>query len=287
MFDRILFPTDGSEGAKTVRDHVYDLAEHQDATVHILNVADTTAMSVTRVEGEVTDALEHQGEQIVQEVAAAAADQGINTVTEVLQGGVPETIVEYVDEYGMDLVIMPTRGRTGLNRLLLGSVTDRVIRSASVPVLTVNPEADRLHFPYRDVLVPTDGSETADKALECGVNIVNTCGATLHLLSIVNVPRLGVDISSDRQIDVLEERAAEVIDEATAYAERESVTSVDGTVEHGSVLHQEILSYVEAHDVGLIVIGTHGRTGLDRYLVGSVAAKVVRTAPVPVMTVPK
>lgn len=286
MFDRILFPTDGREAATAVRTHVFDLADRHDATVHVLNVADTTATSTTRVGGDVIDALERRGEDVVDEAATAAAERGISTVTEVLQGGVSETVVEYATEYGMDLVVMPTRGRTGLHRLLLGSVTARVIRSASVPVLAVPPDPDA-GVPYREVLVPTDGSDTANRALERGVGVANAHESTLHLLSVVDVASLGIDVYSGVRADALEERAAEAIEEATAYAERASVPSVVGTVERGRAVHAVVRSYVEAHDVDLVVVGTHGRTGLARHLVGSVAGRTVRTAPVPVMVVPK
>jgi nucleotide-binding universal stress UspA family protein len=286
MFDRILFPTDGSEGAELVLDHVLDVARTYDATLHVLNVADSTVHSATRVGGEVVDALEEQGEEIVAEAAAAAAERGVSTVTEVHQGGVPETIVEYADARGIDLVVMPTRGRTGLSRLLLGSVTERVLRSSATPVLTVNPDAAPIRYPYQNVLVPTDGSDTADVALEVGTDIATVHDAQLHVLSVVDVTSLGVDVYSEVQVDFLERRAETVIDEATEYARNQSVESVEGVVEYGSAVHRAIRSSVDEHDIDLVVMGTHGRSGLERYLLGSVAEKTVRTASVPVLTVP-
>ena len=286
MIDRILFPTDGSDGAAIALDHVLDVARTHDATLHVLNVADTRVHSATRVGLEIVDALETQGEAIVTEAAETAGDRGVSTVTDVLQGGVPETIVDYADEYGMDLVVMPTRGRTGLRRLLIGSVTERVLRTSTIPVLTINPDATPFRYPYERVLVPTDGSETADDALEMGVDIATLHDAGLHVLSVVDVTSLGVDVYSEVQVDTLEDQAATVIEEATAYARNQSVASVEGVIEHGSAVHRAIRSYVDEHDVDLVVMGTHGRSGLDRYLLGSVAEKIVRTAAVPVLTVP-
>lgn len=150
MFDRILFPTDGSDGASAAFDHVLDIAADHGATVHVLNVADTTHDSVTRIDGEIVDVLEREGEEIVEAVADRAADRGIETVTKVLQGGVAETIATYAGEHEMDLVAMPTRGRTGFDRLLLGappsassenrrcrcSVSDRTERRRGTPTGT-------------------------------------------------------------------------------------------------------------------------------------------------------
>lgn len=140
MYDQILFPTDGSERSDAAFNHVLEIAADHGATVHILHVADTTRDSVTQISGDVVDVLEREGDRIVEEAANRAAERGVSTATEVHQGGVLESIVAYADEYGIDLIVMPTRGRTGLERTLLGSVTERVVRHASVPVLTIPKE---------------------------------------------------------------------------------------------------------------------------------------------------
>jgi nucleotide-binding universal stress UspA family protein len=140
MFDHVLFPTDGSDGANSVFDHVLDVAETHGATVHILHVADTAHDSVTQIEGRVVDVFEREGERIVEELADRAASRDVSVVTDVIQGGVPETILAYADRYDIDLIVMPTRGRTGLKRLFLGSVTERIVRESPVPVLTLHPD---------------------------------------------------------------------------------------------------------------------------------------------------
>jgi nucleotide-binding universal stress UspA family protein len=285
VYDRILFPTDGSDGATTVTDRVLDIAERHGAVLYVLNVADTTHDSVTRLGGEVVDVLEREGEQVVSDTAARAEQRGVSTVTDVLQGRVPETIVEYADQRDVDLTVMPTRGRTGLGRLLLGSVTERVLRRSPVPVLTLRPEAvDGFEYPYRRLLVPTDGSDCAAAALDVGVDVAAAYGATLHVLSVVDVTSLGVDVHSAIQVEELETRAREDVADARE-AGRDAAVETVGAVEHGSAVHRELGEYVDAHGVDLVVMGTHGHTGLDRYLLGSVAEKTVRTAPAPVMTV--
>ena len=135
------------------------------------------------------------------------------------------------------------------------------------------------------MLVPTDGSRCATAALELGVDAANAEGAALHILSVVDVASLGVDVRTDIQTKALEESADEIVARASEFAEEASVESVSGAVEFGSSIYGEILTYVEEHEVDLVVVGTHGRTGFDRYVLGSVAEKLVRTSPVPVMTV--
>lgn len=286
MYDRVLFPTDGSEGAKAIFDRVLDIVADHGATLHVLNVADTRRDSVTRIQGKIVDALEREGERIVEEAAASAANRGVGTVTDVVQGSVPETITTYVEEYDVDLVVMPTRGRTGLERYLLGSTTERVVRTATAPVLTLRPDNEPSRYPYENVLVATDGSDHATAALEYAVDIVNAAGATLHVLSVVEMPAPGLDVDSERQVDALEAQAEQVVAEAAASAEAASVGSVVEAIEFAPSVHRAIRTYADENGVDLVVMGTHGRTGFERYLLGSVAEKTVRTAPVPVLTVP-
>jgi nucleotide-binding universal stress UspA family protein len=285
MFDKVLFPTDGSDGAAAVFDHVLDLADAHDATVHVVNVADTTRESVTTVRGRVVDALERAGAETVRQAATRASERGVPTVTEVVQGEPYRTIVDYADTYGVDLVIMPTHGRRGLERFLLGSTTERVVRRSSVPVLTIRPDDDvTVRYPYRSVLVPTDGSEPAAAALDVGLEVASVASAAVHLLSAVDVTNLGIDVRADIQSASLEAGANEVV---AAAAERAQAAGIDPTtaVEFGGSIPGVVRSYVTDNDVDLVVVGTHGRTGFDRYVLGSVAEGLVRTASVPVLTV--
>ncbi|MFW6317368.1 MAG: universal stress protein, partial [Halorubrum sp.] len=279
MFDRILFPTDGGDGAEAAFDHVLDLAADHEATVHLLNVADTTHDSVTRIGRDVVDVLEEEGEGVVEAAATRAADRGVETVTRVLQGGVPETITAYASEEGMDLIAIPTRGRTGLDRLLLGSTTEHVVRRSTVPVLSVRPDGDPARYPYRNILVPTDGSDSAGEALDRAVTLAARSGATLHVLSVLNLGNVGFEAYSgvEELVSAAEERVA---DAAAAAAESAGVETVEH-VEVGSSPARGIRSYVADHDVDLVAMGTRGRTGVERYLLGSVAERTVRTSPVP------
>ncbi|MFA9418126.1 universal stress protein [Natrinema sp. HArc-T2] len=286
MFDTLLFPVDESDGATDVFEHVLDIATAHDSTVHILNVADTTRDSVTRIRGEVVDALEQEGEQLVRETADRAKQRGVSTVTDVRQGDPYRIIIDYAEANDIDLVAMPTHGRQGLERLLLGSTTERVVRRSDVPVLTMQPDAaDERQYPYEDVLVPTDGSDCANQALAMGVDVVNAEETTLHLLSVIALTSLGVDVRSDIQQSILEESATELLDEAAEFAANAGVEPVSKTVEHAPSIPKAILSYINDHNVDLVVVGTHGRTGFDRYMLGSVTESLIRTSPVPVLTV--
>ena len=137
MYDDLLFPTDGGDGAETGLERALEAARTFDADLHVLYVADTARDSVTNVRGTVVDALEEEGEEIIDEYAARADEAGVEAVDVVLQGRPHEVIVEYAEEH-VDLVVMPNRGRESVAEHLLGSTTERVVRTSSVPVLTLS-----------------------------------------------------------------------------------------------------------------------------------------------------
>ncbi len=144
MYDRILVPTDGSEEVERALAYAFDLARAHDATVRVLYVVNVTGYGglpmETAWEG-VSDALYAEGRAAV-ERAESLAPADIEIETSVLEGSPSRTIVEQAASENCDLVVMGTHGRGGIDRLLLGSVTERVVRRAIVPVLTVRVGED-------------------------------------------------------------------------------------------------------------------------------------------------
>jgi nucleotide-binding universal stress UspA family protein len=143
MYAEILVPTDGSPASDAAIEHAIDLADRYDARLHALYVVDGAAYSSLEAGAEVVvEALESEGEEATGRVADAAADAGVECVTSVRSGTAYRSIHDYVDEHDIDVVVMGTHGRKGLDRYLLGSVTERVVRTSDVPVLTVRQPAD-------------------------------------------------------------------------------------------------------------------------------------------------
>jgi nucleotide-binding universal stress UspA family protein len=145
MYERILIPTDGSECADSAVDHAIDIATQYDAELHVLSVVDTRDMSHSAPAispQQVEQTLRERAESVVESVAERAADAGVETITAVEPGVPDDVVVEYAADHDCDLVVMGTHGRTGLQRYLLGSVTERTVRRSSVPVLTVRGTDD-------------------------------------------------------------------------------------------------------------------------------------------------
>lgn len=285
MFNDIIFPTDGGEAATQIIDLVERIARSHDATVHVINVADTSRHSTVRIQGNILDTLEEDGKQIVQQAAEQLSGRNLSVYTDVLQGIPDEMILEYADHQEADLIVMPTHGRTGVERTLLGSVAERVIRHSNSPVLTLRPDDFDATYPYESVLVPTDGSSCAQAALTTGIELVNTHEADLHLLTVLDTEVFGLVKRSEEQVTELESEANDILTDSADQAATAGISDVTTAVQKGSSVHREIISYVNRAEIDLIVLGTHGRDGIDRYVFGSVAEKLARMSPVPVMTV--
>lgn len=285
MYETILLPFDGSEGAMTVLHHASEIAQWADATVQVLYVADTTRDSVTVVDGRPVDALERHGEDIVEEAANTLDRLGVAYDTDVVQGNPAPTIVEYAERYGQDLIVMPTHGREGISRYLLGSVSEKVVRLSSIPVLTVRMRPDEtLVFPYEEILVATDGSAASRHAAGHVLSLAAALDATVHVLSVVEDSTLGLDVRSTGSGTEGERAAADAVDTVLAEAETRGVGDTVRHVEHGTPI-EVILDCIESNGIHAVGMGTTGRRGTDRILLGSLAEKTVRSAPVPVMTV--
>ncbi|WP_313694709.1 universal stress protein [Halorarum halobium] len=143
MYEDILVPTDGSRAADAAIEHAVTLADRFDATLHALYVVDSTAYSSLDAGSQiVSEALGREGEDAVDRIAASGTDADVPVVESVVSGTPFRSILEYADREGIDLITMGTHGRTGIDRYLLGSVSERVVRSANQPVLTVRLRED-------------------------------------------------------------------------------------------------------------------------------------------------
>lgn len=285
MYEHILLPFDGSENTAEALHHAGELAHWADATIQVLYVADTTRDSVTVVEGETVDVLAQKGEDIVAEAAQTLQTLGVAHETDIVQGNPAPTIAEYAERYDQDLVVMPTHGREGLSRYVAGSVSEKVVRLSSVPVLTVRMQPDEtLAFPYESFLVPTDGSAAAIHAAEHTLSLAASLDATVHVLSVVDDDTPGLDVRSTSTGKESEQAAADAVKTVLSEAETRGVTETVSHIQHGTPT-EEILDCIESNNVHAVGMATTGRRGTDRILLGSVAETTVRSAPVPVLTV--
>jgi len=272
MYDRILVPTDGSPSAEAAARHGLVIAAAFDASVHAISVVGDDERNERLAEAQAKDAIANLEELVEQE-----SDRPCQSV---IEHGTPyEAILSYASENDIDLVVMGTHGRRGLSRVLLGSVTERVIRLSNDPVLAVPPHAiGREREGYETILVPTDGSPAATAAVDHGIAVAERLGASVRVLCVIEgetgLPPIG---------DPLRDEAVESVEDVAERASEREVT-LTTHVQPGTP-HEVINNFVSAHGIDLVTMGTHGRSGLRRHLLGSVTERVLRTSDAPVLTV--
>ena len=140
MYDRILVPTDGSPGVERAIEHAIDLASAHGAALQAVYVVNTASFATLPMETSwegMGDMLREDGASALQRVEEVADEAGVAAETHLLEGSPSREIVRFAEKASVDLIVMGTHGRGGIDRLLLGSVAERVVRSSEVPVLTV------------------------------------------------------------------------------------------------------------------------------------------------------
>lgn len=274
----ILHPTDFSPHAETALDHAVGFARAYDAELHVLNVQVPFSLPSFPID-----------ETAAEVEARAALDdiriEGARVERHVRRGLAPAPgIIDYADEIGADLVVMGSHGRRGVRRLLLGSVTEEVVREGNAPVLTVHEEAKAPREGYSRILVPVDFSPRTAPQLERAADLARRFDSALDVVHVIDPPtmpdlyvpfeRLVVDIGGTT------EKAMEELAELTESLRGEFDVTTEVLVGRAA---PEIADHAESTDVDLIVLPTHGHSGLDRVLLGSVAEGVLRRADCPVL----
>lgn len=293
MYDTIVVPVDGSEHSIRAGEHGLALARRYGATVHVVSVVDVQRaaglFSAGGIDEAFVDRVERVGWDAVRRIEAIAEDA--DDVRSAIVRGPPWKapsvgILEYAADHGADLIVMGTQGRTGLDRVVAGSVTERVVRHSPIPVLTVRAADRDLASDYDRILVPTDGSDCATAAVEHAVSIAEAYDASVHVLFVVDVASVAMEFDGApytvlrNDIEAKGEAATAAIESTVRDAGLDAVTAI----EEGFPV-REIIEYAADHEVDLIVMGTHGRMGLDRVVLGSTTARVLRRADVPVLAV--
>ncbi|MFB6155601.1 MAG: universal stress protein, partial [Haloferacaceae archaeon] len=138
MYRRVLVPTDGSPGSEKAVRSACDLAEKYDAALYAVSVVETGGSRIPFQGTELRSKLVERAEAALDEVRAEGEQWDVEVTTQVLEGRPHEQVLQFADQRDVDLIVMGTHGREGLDRVLIGSVTERVVRSAGVPVLTVS-----------------------------------------------------------------------------------------------------------------------------------------------------
>jgi nucleotide-binding universal stress UspA family protein len=295
LITRILFATDFSPWARRAEDYACALACSWRASLTVLSVAEfppglNPDYSVNQL--YLGDLLKHASSQLV-DFKGRAERRGIAVTTRVATGIPSEEVITVARAEDSDLIVVGTRGKTGLAHVLLGSTAERVIRGAPCPVLTVRTQpADAeddvgLSRPVtlERILVPVDFSACSLDALEYAAVVAQQAKASLMLLHVLEPVSYGLDftLSHSRTRELVRENWTKRLEDLASSLK---VTDVPVEVRlRGGLPADSILDSAQTLPCDLIVMGTHGRRGISHAISGSVAGAVLRKALCPVIAV--
>ncbi len=277
-FRRILCATDFSSCADVAFAWADALASSLGAELHVVHAwqipvligpdaSYVPAALAGDVEKDLDDALARVASQRVvgRHVIRAAADVGV---------------VQTAEAIGADLVVVGTHGRSGLPHVLLGSVAERVIRTARSPVVTI-PEGFRGRITARPLvgraLVASDLAGDTELATRRALDVARRLGAEIDLLHVMEFPAY-----LERHPAIVDELERRALDDLRQLAHRDGAAPIETLVRSGRVA-RTIMTLANERDHDLILLPTHGRTGADRFFLGSVAERVARLARRPIM----
>jgi nucleotide-binding universal stress UspA family protein len=297
MYRSILVPLDGSQFGEHALPLARAIACQTGATLHLVHVhVITVPISVDAIPvfDEALDAHDRAREQAYLDALAQhlSNDGAVGVTTSILDDPIAGALQTYAVTYAVDLIVMTTHGRGAFSRFWLGSVADTLVRCAPMPILLLRPHAtppDLEQLPeIKHMLVPLDGSALAERILPAATALGALTNATfmlLHVIALDTAAGYAMDWPIVRsEAGTLAARRAAAQTYLDRVAERLGAQSL---VAHTAVIGGQpapaILEYARDHDVDLIALATHGRSGAARILLGSSADKTVRGATMPIL----
>lgn len=295
---RILVPLDGSDFAECALSPAVALAIRHGAEIHLLSVVSTVppfpaSFADPKLFPGWLDQEKARLRGYVEQAAAkiAARSDDLRVEARVSAGRVGETIREVVEEFDIDLVVLTTHGRGRFARAWLGSTADELVRSLERPILLLPPTENAFaENQVRHVTVPLDGSEAAEAVLDVLPLVLPASGGVrLTLASVVEegfpIPAIYLPhaISEESFREERRKSAEAYLATVSQRVENEGVGSLETHVLRAHDAAHGLLRFCKENEVDVLALSTHGRGGVARFVVGSVADKLVRGAGIPVL----
>lgn len=279
-YRKILVAYDGSASAKNGLAIAAGVAREDKSWIKVLAVVpayqgDLELIGVSNIK----ETIEGPGLKLLAEAKQLAEGHGVHVFTNLEQGEPYEQIVQVAADENCDLIIMGRSGLSHLERALMGGVTARVIGHTDRNVLIVSEEAN---LEWNRILVATDGSENSAAAVRHAVAVAKEHGARLTAVSVMHTDEEMIALAPEH-IQHLADQAQKYLQEVVDQASAEGV-AVDTFVREGEP-HEQITGLAEEIGASLVVMGTHGRKGLSRLLMGSVTERTIGYARCPVLII--
>ncbi|MFC1527475.1 universal stress protein [Candidatus Neomarinimicrobiota bacterium] len=287
FYKRILFPTDFSECADAAYEYALLIAKMYNAELHVF-FADVRYLNPFDLEFEITTDIQIDFKQSMDkyELKYGISYDKIKK-TSIKGYATAPCIIDYIKKEQIDLIIMGTHGRRGIRHMLLGSVTEEVLKTTPCNIITIRKDHSVMSVP-KHILIPTDYSDQSLRAVSEGYNIAQKFSAVLTLLHVIEKPipaayyLAGDEETIDQFYELTAKDAKKKLDDINKDAGIRLNYKIKVIKGH---VASSITKYASDNKVDLIVMGSHGHTGLTHFLLGSTTDKVVRSTTCPVMIV--
>jgi nucleotide-binding universal stress UspA family protein len=296
MYSKVLIPLDGSKTAEKVLPYARYLAGQLKIPVELLAVIDIAEMAAhmaaekARFLDTMVEDATRSSETYLRNVTATFP--GANVKNTVVKDRAEDAIIEKGEADKNALITMATHGRSGLNRFLLGSVAEKVLRGSTNPLLLVRAtEAAKAEGEagFKAIIVPLDGSELAESVLPMVADVAKKLGLEVTLFRTFHIPYNAYAgdegfyaVNYDELITAVRDEANEYLEKKAAEVKKLGVEKVSCLTKEG-MAGDEIISLANKTPGGLIAMCSHGRSGVKRWVLGSVTETVVRHSRDPVL----
>lgn len=297
MFKNIFIPFDGSELAESILPAAYFMAKKFEANLHFFHVLEKDPPKT--VHGQPHLQTVNQAKKYLNEIAKYYSNEGVSVKFHVHSypyNGVAESIANHAISFGSDLIIMCSHGRSGLKNLLFGSIAQKVIHQSKLPVLTLFPQKNKItpDFTCNRIQIPLDMDPNHQQGLHLAQEIARRCDSIILLLQVIptltSIPgkwRMSgklLPTTSSKILDIQVDEAVKFLNEQSKKLSSEGF-KIEIAVLRGNP--QELISKAAVrYQVGLIILSTHSKFGMEAIWSGSVGAQLSGNHLVPILFVP-
>jgi nucleotide-binding universal stress UspA family protein len=298
MFTRMLIPLDGSRTAEKVLPYARFVAGTLKLPVELLGVVDIvemathiTAARASHLDTVIEDSVRNS-QQYLRGVAGTFP--GTNTKCTVEKGKPEQLIIETAAADQGTFITMATHGRSGIDRWLLGSIAEKVLRGTTNPLLLVRATEEAKAesvASLKSIVVPLDGSELAEGVLPTIAELAKTLKLAVVLFRAYNLPTSVYaddegyyEINYDEMLTAMRDEAVDYLKKKTESVKKMGIANVSSVAKEGFAA-DEIISLSRQSPDNLIAMSTHGRSGVKRWVLGSVTETIVRHSADPVLVI--
>lgn len=296
-FDHLIVPLDGSQLAEAALPAASHLAQAVKARVTLLHVIERNAPEEVHGQSHLADV--SAAHAYLKGIAAKDFPPDIRVEEHVHSDkvtDVTDSLVKHIQELQADLIVMCSHGRGGLNIRLFGSIPQRVLALGTTPVLLIHPSKSFMNpeFSCQKLLVPLDGNPEHEQSIPIAIELAKACQAEVHLIMVVYTRRTLpgekaatatlLPGATEAALDIKEEDAQKYLNQQKSHL-KSSGLMVTEEVQRGDPTQSIILS-ARQHKADLIVIGTHGKTGMDAFWSNSLTPKIASRTHLPLLLVP-